>query len=251
MQDESNEENTYLRNRYRHAVVPIMKQENPQLLEQVKQYHFQISDAFRFIRETSLQHISDSTFNLNVYKTLNSVIQNDMIACLLENNHIDITFDKITKINQMLNSDAPNQTYRLSHKYVFVKAYDKASIESLTYVEPVFHKLKIGPNKFKNVDFFTFLNDSTLNTEEFTKLCYNELAFPLWFRHRLNGDILAFDYGHKKLKKLLIDKKVPMKKRDELWVLTDDNNQILWVQNHYLNKTLGNKNTLYFQLKGE
>jgi tRNA(Ile)-lysidine synthetase-like protein len=95
---------------------------------------------------------------------------------------------------------------------------------------------------------FTFLSKSTVKNDDLVKLCYNELAFPLWLRHREEGDVLAFDYGHKKLKKLFIDKKIPMKDRDQLWVLTDNDNTILWVQNHYVNMTLGDENSLYFKL---
>jgi len=251
MQDESNEENAYLRNRYRHAVVPIMKQENSQLLESVKQYHEQVSDAFHFIRNTSITYIKDGFIYLDVYKTLDKSIQQDIIAYLLEKNMIDTTYEKIIDITQMLQSNAPNQSYRLNDKYVFIKAYDKANIEVFKSIEPAFFQLSTGKNKLKNVEFFTFLDDSSIITEEFTKLCYNELAFPLWIRHRLNGDILTYDYGHKKLKKLLIDKKIPMKKRNELWILTDNNNQILWVQDLYLNKTLGTTKTLYFKSKGD
>ena len=96
---------------------------------------------------------------------------------------------------------------------------------------------------------FTFFHKSVDNPAELIKLCYNELAFPLWLRHREDGDVLSYNYGHKKLKKLLIDKKIPMEERESLWVLTDNNHQVLWVENHYLNQELGNKNTLYFQLK--
>jgi hypothetical protein len=42
-----------------------------------------------------------------------------------------------------------------------------------------------------------------------------------------------------------------MEERDHLWVLTDNNNQILWVEKHYLNQTLGNQQTAYIELKGD
>ncbi len=250
MSDQSNDENYYLRNRYRHAVSPIMKQENPNLLEQVKQYHYQVTDAFKFIRKLSIQNIQENSIDLLTYQSLDPVIQNDIIAYLLESNEIDSTYEKITAIRDMLNSKSPNQTYDLNHKFVFIKAYQAAYIEQYSSTEPVFIKLRNGKNSAKNMEFFTFLDETSINTEEFTKLCYNELAFPLWLRHRLNGDVLAFDYGHKKLKKLLIDRKVPMRKRDQLWVLTDNNNQILWVENYYLNQTLGKAKTLFFKSKG-
>lgn len=251
MQDESNEENTYLRNRYRHAITPIMKQENPKLLDQVKQYHLQLTDAFQFIRKQSISYVIHNTFNLKVYQKLDPVLQNDIIAYILEHKDIEINYDKILAIKAMLMNKAPNQTYRLNHKYILVKAYDQALIEPLSTISQTFLEVKNGRNVLPNMKIFTFLNETPLNTEEFTKLCYNKLAFPLWLRHRLDGDKLAYHYGHKKLKKLFIDQKIPMKKRDQLWVLTDNNNQILWVEDYYLNQTLGQNHTLYFKSKGE
>ncbi|MFA6800979.1 MAG: tRNA lysidine(34) synthetase TilS [Acholeplasmataceae bacterium] len=249
LDDESNEQDAYLRNRYRHAIVPIMKQENPQLLEQIKQYHLQLSDAFKFIRKISISTIEHQEINIDEFKKLDPVIQNDSIAYLLENYPIESTYEKVLSIKQMLLSKSPNQSIRLSHQYAFVKAYKKASIETFSSVEPVFYEIKKGDNKPKNMDFFTFLFETSNDTKDLQKLCYNELAFPLWLRHRLDGDLLTYDYGHKKLKKLLIDQKVPMKKRDQLWILTDDNNQILWVENYYLNKFIGENHTLYFKIE--
>ena len=98
---------------------------------------------------------------------------------------------------------------------------------------------------------FTLFTKTNDNTEEFLKLCYNELAFPLWLRHREDGDVLSYAYGHKKLKKLLIDKKISFEERNRLWILTDNQQNILWVENYYLNETLGTKETLYFKLKGD
>ena len=40
-----------------------------------------------------------------------------------------------------------------------------------------------------------------------------------------------------------------MEKRDALWILTDNDNQILWVQDLYRNQMLGDKHCIYFQLK--
>ena len=251
MEDESNDGNSYLRNRYRHAITPIMKQENPQLLEQIKQYHMQITHAFKYIRKQAISYISNDTINLDVYKNLDETIQNEIIAYLLENQQIEFNFDKLHAIKLMLLNDTPNQTYDLNHKYVFIKAYNKATIEVDSQIKQAFIEVKNNVSLPKNMKIFTFLDETTHNTEEFIKLCYNKLAFPLWLRHRLDGDKLAYTYGHKKLKKLLIDQKVPIKKRDSLWVLTDNNNQILWVENYYLNETLGHNKTLYIKPKGD
>ncbi|MCF7930549.1 MAG: tRNA lysidine(34) synthetase TilS [Acholeplasmataceae bacterium] len=248
--DESNEENNYLRNRYRHAIVPIMKQENEQLLDQIKHYHNQITHAFYFIRKTTKTLVNDDLIiHINQYKTCDDAIKDDMVAYVIEQHSLPLSNEAIQKIKKMLLSSKPNQIFKLNNEYAMIKAYDKAYIKKLSSIKPVKIKIKEGVNDLLNMAIFTFSLKSEAITEDFTKLCYNKLAFPLWIRHREDGDLLAFEYGHKKLKKLLIDLKIPNEERQKLWVLTDKNNRILWVEKYYINQTLGDSNTLYFQLK--
>jgi tRNA(Ile)-lysidine synthase len=249
LDDESNEENTYLRNRYRHSVVPIMKQENDMLLDQIKQYHNQISDVFFFIRNQTKQTIKNGHINLERFKTWDKVLQDDAIAYLIESYELNISYEIIQKIKRMLLSNKPNSIYRLNMNHCFIKSYQDAFIKPLTDKDDVQFLIKEGETRIGNMAIFTLLSKSSSKTEEFTKLCYNKLAFPLILRHRMEGDQLAYSYGHKKLKKLFIDEKIPMDVRNDLWILTDHDGTILWVQNHYLNQTLGSDQTLYFTLK--
>jgi len=250
LNDSSNEDNYYLRNRYRHAIVPVMKQENENLLEQIKQYHLQLSSAFHFIRKTTIKQIPSSMIiDLSLFSSWDPVLQDDTIAYLIEHHDISFTFETVSKIKSMLLSSKPNQSYELGREYRFIKAYREAYITSTA--NPKSTRIELTPDStiIENVAVFTFSYNSDAVTEEFIKLCYNELAFPLWLRHREEGDQLAYTYGHKKLKKLFIDLKIPMEQRQKLWVLTDSNNQILWVEHHYINQTLGNDKTLYFTIK--
>ena len=123
LNDESNDLDFYMRNRYRHTIVPIMKQENPKLLNQAAQYHKQISLAFKFIRKTTIQTLNGgTTIDLNIYKSLDEVIQEDIIAYLIEKKNLNLSFDLIQKIKLLLLQDKPNLTYPLSSHYYIVKA---------------------------------------------------------------------------------------------------------------------------------
>ncbi len=250
LDDESNDSEAYLRNRYRHAIVPIMKQENSHLLIQAKQFHHQLSTAFHFIRKTSIAYLNHgSSLDIPSFLELDNAIQDDVIAYLLESYHIQLSYEKIQTLKNILHTNAPNKTYRINHDHFFVKHYNKAEIKLLEPIPDVLIKVAEGDTKLPNMAIFTFFSNSFINTEEMEKLCYNKLAFPLWLRYRKDGDMLSYNYGHKKLKKLLIDEKVPMLTRNQLWLLTDSNGEILWVQDYYINETLGNENKLYFKLK--
>jgi len=248
LDDSSNEANYYLRNRYRHAVVPVMKQENDHLLDQVKQYHHQVTAAFEFIRNTTKSKIKENMIiPVEEFKTWDEAIKDDSIAYLIEHYELTLTTEIIQKIKKMILSKRPNPSFKLNKDYAFIKTYKEAYIKSVKAIEQVKIEIKEGKNKILNMAIFTFLNKSSTNTADFNKLCYNKLAFPLWLRHREDGDLLAYDYGHKKIKKLFIDHKVPMEERNNLWVLTDNDDNILWVEKYYLNQTLGYDNNLYFK----
>ncbi len=250
MEDESNDGDAYLRNRYRHAIVPVMMQENSDLLNQTKQFHYQLTAAFRFIRKTSLAYLKGKQIiNIPSYLKLDDAVQDDIIAYLLEEARVQVSYEKISTIKDILHKKAPNKTYRIDANHYFVRHYDLAEIEVLKPSLDVLIKVKDGETKLPNMAIFTFLDKSHVKTEELQKLCYNKLAFPLWLRYRKDGDMLSYPYGHKKLKKLLIDEKVPMLTRNRLWILVDNEGEILWVQDHYMNETLGNENSLYFALK--
>lgn len=250
LNDESNNDDQYLRNRFRHTIVPIMKQENPNLLKQAFQYHKQMSQAFNFIRKTTLNHFKESEIiDLEVFSKLDDAIQDDTIAYFLEKGKLNTSFDIVMSVKEMLLSEKPNAKYQLSGDFFFTKAYNQAFITKFQPKKEYYIEVLIGENTLTNVANFTFLNNSATHTEDLEKLCYNKLAFPLWLRHRKDGDKLSYTYGHKKIKDLLIDKKIPLDKRDELWILTDNEDQILWVQNHYINKTLGKDKCLYFKFK--
>ena len=58
-----------------------------------------------------------------------------------------------------------------------------------------------------------------------------EIIWPLHIRHRKQGDRMSYEglNGSKKLKDIFIDEKVPRNKRDDMYILTDDDGEILWL----------------------
>lgn len=248
LDDHTNDENLYLRNRYRHSVIPLMKQENDDLLGQIKQYHQQLTNAFHFIRKQSKNHLKNNQIDLDVFAQLDIALQEDVIAYLLEQHQLEVNYQIITDLKKILLSNKPNQTYTLPRQKQLIKSYDIAYIDILEPPVNQVYQLNEGQTIIENVSIFTFFSNSSEISMQTTKLCYNKLAFPLLARRRLDGDTLSYSYGHKKLKKLLIDQKVPMKKRDQLWIVTDSNHVILWIPGYYINETLGDENALYFQI---
>lgn len=252
MEDASNYSTEYLRNRYRLALVPIMKQENQNLLAVVKQYNQQLLAAYDAVRAETLEYVSEyENINIPKYRLLSQAVQEDIIAYYLEINNININYRLVSRIRNVLLSKKPNQTVNLSNQYQLVKFYEKAEIKPAS--EFYFKKVRIkeADSKTKaHLEDFSYSSKRINTTALQVRIAYSDIEFPLWARNRIDGDILEFDYGRKKLKKFLIDEKIPMEDRQNMWIITDNQDRILWIPNYYINENLGAGKSLYITFYG-
>lgn len=238
LEDHTNLEDTYLRNRIRHHVLPMLKDEND-VLNHFKNFSHQSYLAADYIRTQSKQFLNlDLSFKLNEFNLLHNAVKMDIISLVFETLVIDKTFKKITTILKQLASNKPNISITLSKDFNMIKAYNLVYIEQSHKKsdETDVNRLMISHNK---VDL----------QKNWVELCYNKLDFPIQLRHRLNGDKLSFTFGRKKLKDYLIDKKIPLSERNKLKIIVDSSGTILWIPGLYLNETLGTEHKIYLSIK--
>jgi len=238
LEDHTNLEDTYLRNRIRHHVLPMLKDEND-VLNHFKNFSHQSYLAADYIRTQSKQFLNlDLSFKINEFNVLHDAVKMDIISLVFETLVIDKTFKKITTILKQLASNKPNISITLSKDFNMIKAYNLVYIEQSHKKsdETDVNRLMISHNK---VDL----------QKNWVELCYNKLDFPIQLRHRLNGDKLSFTFGRKKLKDYLIDKKIPLSERNKLKIIVDSSGTILWIPGLYLNETLGTEHKIYLSIK--
>lgn len=237
-EDISNKSNDYFRNRIRNTVIPIIKDEN-NLITRFNTFSKQAFDASNYIRSQTISFLDNKLyFKLSDYILLHEAIKTDVISYLLEKTQSEKSFNKIYEIIKQLVSKKPNISIKLSKDFILIKSYDHVEFKPLEKVNNNLSDFELNISHKKA--------DSPYNSIE---LCYNKLDFPIKVRSRLNGDILSFPFGRKKLKDLLIDKKVPKQTRDNLVIVVDSNNTILWIPNLYINQTLGDTHKIYFSIK--
>lgn len=237
-EDLSNQSNDYFRNRIRNTVLPIIKTEN-NIIEHFRSFSKQAFDASNYIRLQTLLFLkNDYKFKYKDFISLHDAIKTDLISYLLEVSNAQKSFNKVYEIITQLNSKKPNIKIKLNSNYSIVKSYEEIELINNKSLERNLSNILLNISHKKA--------DSPYNSIE---LCYNKLDFPIKIRTRLPGDILSFPYGHKKLKDFLIDKKIPKHVRDTLPVIVDNNDNILWIPNIYVNQTLGDSNKVYFSIK--
>lgn len=253
-EDASNSEDHYTRNRFRHAIIPQLRLENPNLDEKIIQFKDYIDSAETVLErikddflksQTSFEKISIADFN-----NLDRIIKIKILTELVNqatNNTLEISYRQYNiMIDACLNS-IPNQQIKLGKTYEFIKEYQYFKIKKQTqhkkqslqiddcgeYILQEKYRFIISNKKLEHIDTNYF------------ELCYNDKVFPLYLRNRINGDRIKLSIGTKKVKDIFIDKKVPLLQRDKI-VLLSDKEHVLWIPG--IKKSIQNKdcpNKLY------
>ena len=75
------------------------------------------------------------------------------------------------------------------------------------------------------------MEESNDKSNYITRLDTKELNLPLYIRTRKDGDKMAVKNmnGYKKIKDILIDEKIPVSERNNLLLLVDSSDNIVWM----------------------
>ncbi|TFB21022.1 tRNA lysidine(34) synthetase TilS [Filobacillus milosensis] len=243
--DSSNDEDDYTRNRVRHHVIPLLKSENPNLQKSMAQLQGQLLEddellmdlASKELQKIATFHKEKVSFLISEFKGMSLSLQRRTFHLILNYLHSAYSFDKdyFEPFIEWLYSTQSNSQYRISDHFTFVKAYDECQIIKGSFkTQPYELQLSIG-------DALTLPNgwvvrvhevESPSNMSSNQILCdKNHMEFPLTVRTRQSGDRIkpiGMD-GHKKIKSLFIDQKIPEYLRDEWPIIVNGDGEIIWV----------------------
>ncbi len=230
-EDESNESDAYLRNRIRHHIIPLLKQESEHALEKIQEFSSQAKEAFEFIRNQSIKYLEELNNNIKVeqYKLLPIALQKDIICLLLEKYNIIKNQEMILNcLNLIMKNE--NKKIQLNSTYFFQVEYGMACIVEQN--DSVSFRKTITLNEeciLLNHYHFYFSKNLPQNNAKYIKLCYNSLKFPFIIRNFQKGDFMNMKYGSKKVSRIFIDEKIPKEKRTTIPLVFDSDGLLLWI----------------------
>lgn len=218
VEDSSNEEDSFLRNRLRHHVMPLLKGENPKFAENLSQ----MAQRLRFDEQAlSLPLTGERTLSVPETAAMPQAMRSRVLAGFLENcgvpepeaSHIRQAEGLLFSKNPSARADFPGGVTLERCYGVLRPAAGEASIPLTPLVCPGVTELprlglriRCGPA------------DKIVNTADtFCVACGDEL----FLRSRQPGDSIRLPGGRKTVKKLFIDRKIPASERSSVPVIAD------------------------------
>ena len=236
--DKTNFDKTYTRNRYRMNILPYLKEENPNVHNKFYKFSTILKEYDAYIEEETMQYLpkvtKGNTVIIEKFQKLKPLIQKRILSTMLMNiygNQINCLNDKhLNMVLKLVNSH--NQTIYLPHNIIAVKDYTKIYFTQNKKEKPKTYKIKLE-NKtiLPNGHVIEKVEDKSTNSNYICRLNSKEIHMPIYIRTRKDGDkiILKGLNKTKKVKDIFIDEKISLEKRNNIPIVTDSNDNILWI----------------------
>jgi len=200
--DSSNETDLFLRNRLRHHVMPLLKEENPRLAENLS--------AMALRLRADEQALSDLAAidapNVAVLRKMAPAVRMRALEAFLKSSGVrEPEAVHIRLLEKLVFSDNPSARAKFPGGITIGRNY--ASLEVLPEAEAI------------KLDFTCSPASEIINTPDtFTVVPVGRI----FVRTRQPGDRIRLPGGTRSIKKLFIDRKIPAARRDSVPILCDD-----------------------------
>ena len=255
-EDASNSKDTYVRNRFRHHVVPLLEAENPRVTEQVTHFTKQLQEDDTFLMTLAQDVFSqiiirnnENTYSMEIeaFQLVPLALQRRLILILLnylykDSNTIQ-SYALLTSILKLCDTTAGYAEIHLPEDFLAVRRYGKLTIqkneplECLASPEKQVILTANGWTTLTNGERLRVVNLHDLSSELLTdtaQLFYfnaSKLHLPLYVRARKDGDrmLLKGMDQPKRLSRLFIDEKIPLNERNSWPLLISQSDEVVAV----------------------
>jgi len=238
--DSSNLERSISRNLIRLDVVPVLRRINPNLEETFLKSCENLREVEDFVKRyindaLSLFTFSDDGFSvkLEALRRLHPfILKSSIQEAFRRVSSESLSSAKLREIERIVNE---REFKRVDLKGGFSAVSDQLYLRvgKLKRLEPFSFRVERLPSEVKTPSgtFELFLSDVKLEGED--TFCFPEdyARRGILIRRREPGDWIRLRSGRRKLKRVLIDLKIPKTERDRLIAVATGDGEILWIPN--------------------
>ncbi len=237
-EDSSNTSTKYLRNKLRHDVIPVLKEINPQLLQNfgktlgfLQDSNEVLEDRIDDISNTIITKVSE----IEVQYSISEIQKLNNSKAYLYQLLKDYGFSEWNDIVDLLNAQSGKQIFSETHR--LIKDRDVLILTELCHSERSEESILINnlDNSIKTPFGILFFDEADALFGKRTNLIYvdiEKLKLPLTLRKWKEGDYFypLGMTGKKKLSKYFKDEKMSLVDKENTWLLCSKN-EIIWVIN--------------------
>lgn len=245
--DATNELDIYSRNQIRHGALAVLRRINSRCAEHMYQTAEELRELDAYIRHQAAEKLesccvrteNDALLKREAFIRLEPVLQREMLHQLLaelSDGGRDITREHIFQAQTLFDRQNGRRIH-LPHGLAAERVYEGVEIyrekdraqDGIKQAENEVEN-EAGQFSFRVIEVFSNLLPQ-ISKKKYTKCFdYDKIKFGFCIRKRLPGDYLAVnDSGDRqKLKKYLVNEKIPAKERERLLLLADGSH-IMWV----------------------
>ena len=216
IEDSSNASDAFLRNRIRHHVMPLLREENPKIGENLSRTALRLRlDEDYLSQQSRFETLPD----VYVLRTLPKALRSRALEVFLKQNGVLEPEDAhIAQAEALVFSENPSAKAAFPGGVTISRSYDRLTaaadnvgLGEITLPCP-------GQTEFGSFRVTCEPAEEIRNTPDTFTVCPSG---PLSLRSRKTGDSLRLPGGSRSLKKLFIDRKIPVSQRDVIPVLCD------------------------------
>jgi len=217
--DKTNFDISFLRNKIRHNVVSRLKEsERDNLIRTIKEENIKLDATLKSIDISELS-------NVNYVLSMDFTAQCYALNYLVKNidNSLNLSKKNVGQIIKILNSSKPNGQFAIYKGLYLFKEYDFFEF-SVNKAEPKEYKYNLMCPGILDTPYF-YLNFNMDTSDRNVDLD----DYPLTIRNIKKNDYININGYKSKAQRLLIDWKVPFRKRMIWPVIINKNNQVIYI----------------------
>lgn len=216
VEDSTNKTDSFLRNRMRHHVMPVLAKENPSFALSVSQMALRLREDEQELDRLARQAM---TVDVKALRSLTPGIRNRVLGYVLEELGVkEPSSEHIMLLEQLVLSENPSAVANFPGKIKIGRVYNGLErvdeAKAFSYDLPVPGRLQL-PGLGIEIEIRE-------NPDETATFCFVP-GGNVVVRSRQAGDEISLPGGTRSLKKLFIDRKIPAAKRNRIPVIADEN----------------------------